>query len=309
VRRALRWLAKSDVDVIVVTRGGGSVEDLWTFNEEPVVRAVWDCPVPVVSAVGHEIDTTLCDLVADVRAPTPSAAAELLAPPLLELEAQLATVKSRLLRAVEKAVYRERAELRALAGGLGDPRRELSSQRLVLSTAADRLTTVLRRKHRGASNTVRELSVRLQRARPQAQLQARRIEVTSLRGALVGQLQRRLRAERDGLGRWAMALERISPRPMLQQGRQLLSRQGQRVPAAMRARVHRDRERLHALAARLDSLSPLSVLSRGYAIAQTANGHIVRRAADVQPGEQLSLKLDGGDVVMVQVTQVKPGGK
>lgn len=309
VRRALRWLCKSNVDVIVVTRGGGSSEDLWTFNEEPVVRAVWECPVPVVSAVGHEIDTTLCDLVADVRAPTPSAAAELLSPQLLELEAQLKSVKSRLKRAVEKGVLRERAGLKALESALGDPRRELSSQRLVLSTAADRMRAVLHRKQRVASSSLRELGQRLHRARPQAQLQTRRAQIAFLRTSLVTLLQRELRTERDGLTKLSMSLARSSPRPMLQQGRQLLARQAQRGPAAMRTRVHRERERLRALAARLDALSPLAVLSRGYSIVQTTDGRIVRRASEVQPGDQLRLKLHGGDLVEAQVTGLKPGTK
>lgn len=308
VRRALRWLSRSDVDVIVVTRGGGSSEDLWTFNEEPVVRAVWECRVPVVSAVGHEIDTTLCDLVADVRAPTPSAAAELLAPQLVELEAQLKTIKARLKRGVEKGVLRERAALKNLESGLGDPRRELSSQQLVLSTAADRLSTVLHRKHRVASTSLRELTQRLHRARPQAQLQARRAQVALLRTSLTTLLGRALRAEREQLGRLALSLTRHSPLPMLQQGRQLLARQGQRAPAAMRLRLLRERERLRAIAGRLDALSPLAVLGRGYAIALAADGHIVRRAGEVSVGDQLALKLGGGDVVVAQVTQVKPGG-
>ncbi len=301
VRRAIRWLCKSNVDVIVVTRGGGSSEDLWTFNEEPVVRAVWECTVPVVSAVGHEIDTTLCDLVADVRAPTPSAAAELLAPQLVELEAHLKNVKARLKRAVEKGVMRERSALRALGSGLGDPRRELSSQRLVLSTAADRMRAVLHRKQRASFTALRDWSQRLQRARPQAQLQTRRTQIAFLRTSLLTLLQRELRTERETLSRVAMSLARSSPRPMLQQGRQLLARQAQRAPAAMRVRVRREREQLRALAARLDALSPLAVLGRGYAIVKKADGRIVRRAAEVSPGDEVTIKVSGEEVISAQV--------
>ncbi len=113
---AIRALnASGDVDVIVVGRGGGSLEDLWPFNEEIVARAIFTSKIPVVSAVGHEIDFTISDFVADVRAPTPSAAMEMILPDAAEITEQLATLRALLLNRVERIIGDGRAGLQALA--------------------------------------------------------------------------------------------------------------------------------------------------------------------------------------------------
>lgn len=121
--RVRRW---GGADVVIIGRGGGGRDDLWAFNDEALARAVAACPVPIVSAVGHEIDVTLCDLVADLRAPTPSAAAEAVVPVLDDLRAELAHLGDRLGAGARRMVSTSRANLRAVSGLLA-----LSANRLV----------------------------------------------------------------------------------------------------------------------------------------------------------------------------------
>ena len=130
-------------DLVIVARGGGSIEDLWCFNEEVVVRAVADCPIPVISAVGHETDTTLVDFAADLRAPTPTAAAEIAVPVREELAQQLAELGLRKRRAVNRPLQLGRERLLARAERLPKPQALFSPHAQRLDQAAERLRRAL----------------------------------------------------------------------------------------------------------------------------------------------------------------------
>jgi exodeoxyribonuclease VII large subunit len=202
---AVEVLCGAGVDVVVVTRGGGSQEELWAFNEELLARAIAASPVPVVSAVGHEIDVTVADLVADVRAATPTHAAQLVAPVRDDLVAALRAQRGRLTRAVENAVGSRQRELRALRAEISDPAHLISQQRHRLDDLAHRGESAVRAGQRAARVRLDPLRERLGRRQPRE---------------IVGQLRRRTEQALRALGSWQSAtfrreslrLERLSAR-------------------------------------------------------------------------------------------------
>ncbi len=160
-----------EIEVIIVGRGGGSLEDLWAFNEERVARAVARCPVPVVSAVGHEVDVTLADLVADRRAATPTAAAMLVVPDRRELAAHLDREGARLAAGLRSYLRRRAAQVDALAGRLRDPRESLALQKRRVDDLADRSERALHGLLRLARQHLRGAGERLQALSPLACLE------------------------------------------------------------------------------------------------------------------------------------------
>jgi exodeoxyribonuclease VII large subunit len=159
---ALFALYEQNVDAIIVARGGGSIEDLWAFNEEIVARAVFASPVPVISGVGHETDTTIIDYVADLRAPTPSAAAELVAPDIAALEGDLAALTIQLGQVMRRSVERARADL-------SEQRSRLAQRSPAARLARDRqsLDDLLRRAGAQFAHNVALRHARLEGARAQ----------------------------------------------------------------------------------------------------------------------------------------------
>ena len=292
VARAIEHLGRTDVDVIVVTRGGGSVEDLWTFNEELVARAIHASPVPVVSAIGHEIDFTIADFVADYRAPTPSAAAERLSPVLADLELGLATHAGRLRQAVRRRLVELRERQGALAGRLVDPRRRMGQERLFLSEQLEAMMRALRPASRQRREQLRALHERLQRARPQARLGEQRGHLSRLQARLLEAARASIATRRSELSKGQLGLERASPAARVATERGQLADQKARLVGGQRHALVELRGHFQRLEARLDAMSPLKVMARGYSVTiRKRDGVVVRTMADVRLGEGLAIKL------------------
>jgi exodeoxyribonuclease VII large subunit len=241
------------VEVIVIARGGGSAEDLACFNHEGLARAVADSKIPVISAIGHETDFTIVDFVADLRAPTPSAAAELVIRSRQEIEAQAEDLCRRLERAVRYRLLMARQELmeRAQHGafarmmdGIHRRQQRLDEQRFRLEKAERQLLERCHRRSEKVSAAVRHYDAR-----------------------------RRLAAVRQGL-----------------------EAQVANMAAAAHTRLLEMRGLLDRQTASLEALSPVAILNRGYALVFDAKGQLVKDAARLEAGEELSARLARGRV-------------
>ena len=202
-------------DLLIVARGGGSIEDLWSFNEEAVVRAVADSPIPVISAVGHETDTTLCDFAADRRAPTPTAAAEMAVPVRAELAATLADFRARQQRAILRPVQLGRERLEARVQRLPAPQALLQPQAQRLDELGERLRRALG--DRAASGREQLAKQRLAPAALERAARDARAALTRARLAPV-LLEARAKGEQDRLGGLARLLASLDPTAPLARG-------------------------------------------------------------------------------------------
>ncbi len=215
-------------DVLIVGRGGGSLEDLWAFNEERVVRAVALCKTPIVSAVGHEVDTLLSDLAADVRAPTPSVAAETVVPRLVDLQWQIQDARGRMARVVKKSIGNERAMLRQRILRLGQGDQLTGPRFLRLDELTRRLDAAAQRQVADRHRLLANRHQRLTQAHPLRKLATQQRRLDGLQARLLAVREALVRSKRDPLERKTAVLVALSPKSALKRGYGIVRRSGTR---------------------------------------------------------------------------------
>lgn len=288
--------ARAECDVLIVARGGGSLEDLWSFNDERVARAICASAIPVVSGIGHEIDFTIADFVADARAPTPSGAAELVAPDRNACLEALA-------RTVERMSACMRRELRSITARfdgmlfrlkLVHPGVRLAQQAQKLDDLEQRFAGAVNREIRTIATRVNSTAQRLNLAHPGLRLvqQVRRLDDLELR--LANSIRAAVHSDRNRVGDLFARLVRHSPDHLAREYRLRHEALDSRLRQAWKECLSRKGHRLSLALKTLDTASPLATLARGFAMVTKPDGTLVRDAESINVGDEIEARLAKG---------------
>lgn len=279
-------------DVLIVARGGGSLEDLWCFNEEALARAAAASDIPLISAVGHETDTTLIDYVSDRRAPTPTAAAEIATPVRSELQSELLNKERRLLDAQARMLDAMRSDLRAAERGLGRPEDILGVNEQRLDRASERLAGALRGRVENGQSAYAHVSGRFAPAILSNGFSVRDGEMLRVSQKLQSAIARVVERRQDRLINISTGEHLL--KNQLAQNAQSLEHVHSRFTQLVKRGVDRETNRLESLAKLLSSLSHRNVLARGFALVRDDTGKLMRSSKSASIGDAGSIEFGDG---------------
>lgn len=290
--------ARHECDVLILARGGGSLEDLWAFNDESLARAIVASPIPVISGVGHEVDFTIADFAADVRAPTPSAAAELVVPDAEQWLTAAQRLGARLARCLRRHLAERRERLRWLTGraAQASPIARLARETQRLDEFDQRMSRAMERclgAHRERLLWLRGRAALVSPAARVAQHLSRLEDLAQRIGRAMRQLHNiRMNQFRECRSRLWQAAPLARVRTLTARRQALAAR----LEAAGLETVRGAHARLLPLVRTLNAVSPLATLDRGYAIVVDADGKILRDAAEAADGEIIEARLAVGRI-------------
>ena len=215
---------RNECDVLILARGGGSLEDLWSFNEEIVARAIYQCPLPIVTGIGHEIDFTIADFVADQRTPTPTAAAELITPSQNEIQNRLQQLRSRVHHLLQTRLLHAKEKLHWLSRHIQHPGRRVQDWSQRLDETQLRLTHAMAHKLRHSLAQVTQLHTQLQGNNPTSRVQTYQKQLVYLKQRVTTAMSHQLEQKSQALANLVHTLDTVSPLSTLHRGYAIVTR-------------------------------------------------------------------------------------
>lgn len=298
--RAIRHFNRTEmVDVMIVARGGGSLEDLWAFNEEIVARAIAASEIPIITGIGHETDTTIADFAADLRAPTPSAAAEIVVRTRAEFEKHIDDSTRELVQHMRYFFSERRHAVRDLASHRAAFRRPwdiVRRQRQRVDDLNASLARGLSRRIDGVRRRVNISSARMASIDLRRRVSLLRLRVERRESELSAALERAVARRRRRYAQAQLRLASMDLRARVSLLRRRLDQRTSEFAAHARRYLTGTRRKLEAATVRLEERSPFQLLERGYAIAYDVKGKVLRSAEQVAEGDAIRVRLARGEI-------------